>query len=108
MMQDVTYDYYVFNVNTGVFHDRNVIWRGRVEVADVPMAIITVRVLADKYPVTFRVYEGDNLASVLEVPLTSDKIRKLPVMRRGREWSFEVEGESNIISVEAGTSGRVR
>ncbi len=104
-------DYYIFNV--GADTPRTAVWRSRVEVADIPMAVISVRVLADAYPVTFRIYEGDDptpvsLGGVTEITLDNDKIRKLPVMRRGREWSFEVEGATNIASLEIGTSGRVR
>jgi hypothetical protein len=72
------------------------------------MAVISVRVLAEAYPVTFRAYEGDDSVPLLELTLSSDSVRKLPVMRRGREWSFEIEGSSNIVSLEIGTSGRVR
>jgi hypothetical protein len=101
-------DFYVFNIGADV--PRTVRWRGRVEVAQVPMSIITVRVLADEYPVTLRIFEGEDLNPVPngEIVLSSDKIRKLPVYRRGREWSFEVEGDTNIVGLELGTSGRVR
>ena len=99
-------DYYVFN--RGADAPRTVRWRSRVEVADVPMAVISVRVLADVYPVIFRIYEGDATTPVLELDLTSDKVRKLPVLRRGREWSFEVEALGTVATLEVGTSGRVR
>ena len=102
-------DEYLFDV--GTTGNRTVIWRGRVEIAEIPMAPISVRVLAEDYtvPVIFRIYEGDSPApAALEVTLSSDKIRKLPVIRRGREWSFEIEAPANIISLEVGTSGRVR
>jgi hypothetical protein len=102
-------DEYIFN--TGAQGERTVIWRGRTEMADVPMAVISVRVLADDYttPIKFRVYDEDGVNALPEpFELSSDKVRKLPVMRRGREWSFEVEAPTNIVSIEVGTSGRVR
>lgn len=100
-------DAYIFD--TGSAGDRLVKWRGRTEVADIPMAVISVRVLATNFPIQFRVYNEDG--QQLDITVASDKIRKLPVMKRGREWSFEVEalaGASNIVSLEVGTSGRVR
>lgn len=104
-------DAYIFDV--GANGDRFIKWRGRFEVADIPMAVISVRVLATNYPVQFRVY--NELGLQLELPINSDKIRKLPVMKRGREWSFEVEVldedgnlPANIVTLEVGTSGRVR
>ena len=97
-------DDYVFNLGTA--GDRTVSWRGRTEVADTPMAVISVRVLATAYPISVRFYGDGSLE--LSLTITSDKIRKLPVMRRTREWSFEVEGDANIVSLEVGTSGRVR
>lgn len=99
-------DYYIFNVGDNDL--RTVSWRSRTEVADIPMAVITVRVLADDYtsPIVFRCYSENGLQ--LELELNNDKVRKLPVMKRGREWSFEVEGATNIVSLEVGTSGRVR
>jgi hypothetical protein len=99
-------DAYIFD--TGTAGNRTVSWRGRTEVAGIPMAVISVRALGETYPITFRVYEGDDAVPQLELTLTSDKIRKLPVMRRGREWSFEIEGTGNIVSLEIGTSGRLR
>lgn len=83
-------------------------WRSRIEMADIPMAPISVRVFANAYPVTFRLYKGDVVDPSVVVVLSSDKIRKLPIARREREWSFEVESETEILSLEIGTSGRVR
>jgi hypothetical protein len=97
--------YYIFNVGADVA--RTAVWRSRVEVADIPMAVISVRVLAEEYPVIFRVYEGEEAIAALEITLQNDRVRKLPVMRRGREWSFEVEGDTNIVSLEVGSQSPV-
>jgi hypothetical protein len=100
-------DAYVFD--TGSAGDRLVKWRGRMEIADIPMAVISVRALASAYPLQFRVYNEDGVQ--LDITLTSGAVRKLPVMRRGREWSFEIEalsGPADVVSLEVGTSGRAR
>ena len=104
VLKSTEVDAYVFD--TGTAGNRTTLWRGRTEVADIPMAVISVRVLAEAYPVTLRVY--NEIEETLNIPINNDKVRKLPVMRRGREWSFEIEGDTNIVSLEAGTSGRVR
>lgn len=100
--------FYVFNVNSTTMDERKVTWRSRVEVAGIPMSPISVRVLADKYPadLRFRMYNGDDPAYVLEITPTDDRVRKMPVLRREREWSFEIEGTANMLSIEVGTSGR--
>jgi hypothetical protein len=106
MLPSTETDPYVFNEGSDV--NRTVTWRGRVEVADIPMSPISVRVLAEEYPVTFRVFEGDAGVESLEIQLTRDNVRKIPILRRWREWSFEVEATGNVISLEVGTSGRAR
>jgi len=107
LLSDPEGDAYVFD--TGEEGDRLVKWRGRTEVADIPMAVISVRILATEYPIQFRAY--NEVDAQLDIQINSDKVRKLPVMKRGREWSFEVEAltnPANIVSLEVGTSGRAR
>lgn len=106
VLPDSETNQYVFNQGSDV--DRTVVWRSRVAVFETPVALISVRVLADEYPVTFRVYVGDDPTAKATVTLNSDHVRKMPVLRREREWSYEVEADTRIVSVEVGTSGRVR
>jgi hypothetical protein len=96
--------YYIFD--KGSEGNRTAKWLSKLEVADVPMTPISVRVLAEGYPITFRIYDAVELAQTITI--TSDKIRKLPVLRRGREWAFEIESAYIMVSLEVGTSGRVR
>jgi hypothetical protein len=95
-------NYYLFN--EGSAGNRSAKWASRVEVADIPMAPLSVRVLAEGYPVTLRIH--DAIAVRQTITLSGDKVRKLPVLRRGREWVFEIESAYNIVSLEVGTSGR--
>jgi hypothetical protein len=96
-------NYYLFN--EGSAGNRTAKWMSRLEVADVPMAPLSIRILANGYPITFRIYDTVELAQTLTI--SNDSVRKLPVLRRGREWAFEIESAYNMVSLEVGTSGRV-
>jgi hypothetical protein len=104
VLKSTALDEYVFN--TGATVNRTASWRSRMETAPIPIAPISARALADTYPLTLKVYNESGIQQTLT--LADDSVRKMPVMRRGREWSFEIEGASTIVNLEVGTSGRVR
>jgi hypothetical protein len=74
--------------------NRTAKWQSKTEVFDRPQSISVVQVLADSYPVTFRLYASGSL--VYTGTATSDEAFHIPVLRREREWSIEVEGATTI------------
>lgn len=78
-------------------------WRTRTYSFPRPLAPFEIQVQATAYPVTVRfIAEGE---TVLEMNLTSEKVRKLPVMRRTERWAFETEATGNIHRLHIGIAG---
>jgi hypothetical protein len=99
----------VFIYDSGSLDTRSPVWRSKVELSNAPMSPISVRILSSQYPVEFNLYSGLESLPALTLNIMDDTVRKLPVVRRSKRWSFEVrppEGAS-LDLLEIGTNGRI-
>jgi hypothetical protein len=72
-------------------------WRSKRFVFNAVGDFSTGRILADSYPLTFRLFaEG---AKVYEQSVVSDESFTIPVLRQEREWNVEIESSSTVTEI---------
>jgi hypothetical protein len=80
----------------GVFNDGALLtmrWRSRVILHPDRVSYSAVRIEADNYPITLRVWSDNQLNTVT---IEDKEIHRLPGGFRTKEWVFEVEGTAAI------------
>ena len=80
----------------GVFNDGALLtmrWRSRVILHPDRVSYSAVRIEADNYPITLRVWSDDQLDTAT---IEDKEIHRLPGGFRAKEWVFEVEGTAAI------------
>lgn len=81
------------------------IWRSRQMMFPALQSFSAIRVQADEYPVTVRVF--DDYGSV-ELQVANDRLRKLPSGFKSRSWAFELEVTGGVdLFVMATSTGEI-
>ena len=78
-------------------------WRSKQYYFNKPISFNWIRVDADSYPVTFKMF-GNGLAAFPEFDIDSDVARRIPVARDVKEWETEVDATADINQVMISTS----
>jgi hypothetical protein len=76
-------------------------WKSKQFTPPYPAGFTCLRVEADAYPVTIRVFRDG--AQIIEHVVTDSKIRRIPA-GRGRMWELELEGTSRVFRVHLAES----
>jgi hypothetical protein len=79
-------------------------WRSREFSMAMNSTPACCRVDAEVYPVTLRLLVDDS--EVLELTINDDRARKLPMLRRERYWTIEVESAGQINTIRVGKNIR--
>jgi hypothetical protein len=81
---------------------RTATWRSRIWSITRPMSWSVIRVRADAFPVTVRLYAAG--VQVFERAVASDRAQRLPVLRDEMEWEAEIIANTNVHVVMLSTS----
>jgi len=77
-------------------------WRGREQVAPVPIHFAAARVVAAAYPVTVRLYAEGVLKAT--ATLSAELSARLPRLRPERVWSVEIDSAAAVHELSVATS----
>ncbi len=81
---------------------RTAVWKSKEFPFNRPVTWVWGRVIADTYPVTYRLYA--NNVQVCERKVSSDLAFRLPALRPEKFWTIAVEGAAAVFELSAATS----
>lgn len=55
-----------------------------------------LKITADTYPITVRLFSNGNATPVLSITLNNDVARRIPVARDSKTWEFQIEASSDV------------
>lgn len=84
--------------DTGVAK-KTLVWKGKQFVFDRRGSFNVVRVRAQTYPVTIRLYSAGSPTPVTSISILNDVARRVPMLRDNTIWEFQVEATSDVYEI---------
>jgi len=103
--EEVNKEPFIFLSTFTEFSGEQLLWQSKPFQFDRPVRFSHVRVEADGYPVGIALLDIDGQCRA-NMLITDDQVKRLPVMRREREWQIRINSLSTVVSVGVATTSK--